>query len=92
MDRYNVIDITTDLDALNQDMYKWSSMPYERRLRSDDECRRRYGVSNITLYNRLKAIILSTKTIDDPEYIGNAISEGFSVDESCLICQIIQSS
>ena len=81
MDKYNVIDITTDLDALNQDMYKWSSMPYERRLRSDDECRRRYGVSNITLYNRLKAIILSTKTIDDPEYIGNAISEGFSVDD-----------
>ena len=57
MDKYNVIDITTDLDALNQDMYKWSSMPYERRLRSDDECRRRYGVSNITLYNRLVSIL-----------------------------------
>lgn len=81
MDRFNVIDITTDLDELNQDMYKWSSMPYERRLRSDDECRRRYGISNITLYNRLKAAILSAKTLEDPEYIGNAISEGFTVDD-----------
>lgn len=77
MDKFSVINITSDLDELNNDMYKWSSMPYEFRLRSDENCIRLYGVTNIELYNRLKAVILNKPNIDNDQLIGNIVSEGF---------------
>jgi hypothetical protein len=88
MDQYNVIQLTSDIDTLNNDMYKWSCLPYERRMISDDNCRRMYGISNIDLYNRLKAAILSNKAPKDEEIIGNIISEGFEINNDDSYVQL----
>ena len=44
MDRFNVIDITSDLNKLETDMTNWSNLPYKMRLRSDEECIRQYDL------------------------------------------------
>ena len=69
MDAYNVISISYDLNELDAEMEKWSNLPYEMRLHADDECIRRYGCTNIDLYNRTKAYILSVKPLPKDEEI-----------------------
>ena len=76
MDKFNVISLTSDLTELQNDMYMWLNMPYDRRMRSDEDCIRLYGITNTELFNQLKASILSNKIPEDPELIGNAITEG----------------
>lgn len=78
MDQYNVIVPTYNLSELENNMFQWLSMPYERRLRSDENCIRIYGMSNTELFNKLKAFILSNASFDDSKeiLIGKAISEG----------------
>ena len=76
MDKHNVISITNNLSELQNDMIQWSNMPYEFRQRSDEDCIRLYGMTNIDLYNRLRAVLVSTqKPIEDIDVIGNGISE-----------------
>ena len=58
MDKFNVIIPTADLDELNMDMASWCSLPYNMRMRSDEECIRAYGMTNAELYNRIKEKIL----------------------------------
>ena len=58
MDKYNVIEPSSDLAKLNKEMEDWSLLPFDFRMRSNEECIRRYGCTNIDLYNRIKAIIL----------------------------------
>ena len=84
MDQYNVIQLTSNIDDLNNDMVKWSNMPYDRRLRSDENCIRLYGMTNIELYNKLKAVILYNTEPADPELIGSMISESadFSIEKA----------
>lgn len=77
MDKFNVINLTANLSDLENDMCDWLRLPYEYRMRSDDDCIRLYGVTNTQLYNKLKALILSNELPEDPELIGNCISEGF---------------
>ena len=85
MDRFNVITPTSDIDELNNDMSSWCSLPYNLRLRSDEECIRRYNITNIDLYNRLKAAIIANKLPENPELIGNAISEGLVMSNDNLL-------
>lgn len=66
MDKYNVITPTLNLDELENDMTSWANLPYEFRLRSDDNCIRQYGMTNIQLFNKLKSSILSKADFDDP--------------------------
>ena len=76
MDKYNVISITNDLSALQNDMIQWSNLPYDFRLRSDEDCIRLYGMTNIELFNRLRAVLVSTqKPVEDIDVIGKNISE-----------------
>ena len=48
-EKYYVIDLTGDIDELEKDMSKWSNLPYEFRMRGNDECIKRYGMTNIEL-------------------------------------------
>ena len=73
-DIYNVIDPTLNLDTLDKEMLKWSLQPHEIRMRSDEECIRKYGVTNTDLYNNLKASILDPQ---DPEKSKVLESVGF---------------
>ena len=76
MDKYNVISITNDLSALQNDMIQWSNLPYDFRLRSDEDCIRLYGMTNTELFNRLRAVLVSTqKPVEDIDVIGKNISE-----------------
>ena len=80
MDKFNVIIPTSNLDDLQNDMYSWTLLPYNLRLRSDEECIRRYNMTNIDLFNKLKAMIISNTVPEDKEMFGNFISEGAIVN------------
>ena len=59
MDKFNVINLTANLSDLENDMCDWLRLPYEYRMRSDDDCIRLYGVTNTQLYNKLGNIKLN---------------------------------
>jgi hypothetical protein len=59
MDKFDVIDITNNLDDLDRDMVNWYNIPYRERMRSNDVCMKRYNCTVPELYNRLKSNILS---------------------------------
>ena len=67
MDKYNVIDQFDSLEDLELDMRKWINLPFEFRMRSDEECIRQHDCTNITLYNNLKA-----KFIEDEASLSEA--------------------
>lgn len=87
MDQFNVITPTHDIDDLNNQYYNWCSLPYNFRMRSNEECIRKYGITNIELYERLKASIMAHKMpeSDDSELIGSYVSESsFELPEENL--------
>ena len=53
MDKFNVISLTSDINLLESDMNDWVNMSYNKRLKSDEECRRLYNMSNVDLYANL---------------------------------------
>ena len=75
MDAYNVISISYDINALDREMENWSNLPYEIRMHSNDECIRRYGCTNIDLYNRVKSYLLKIKPLDTELDIDTLLSE-----------------
>lgn len=82
MDQYNVITPSSDLDELNKDMTNWTMLPYNMRLRSDEECIRRYNMTNIDLYNKIKAAIINNTPLpEEHDMIGSTISEGTFVED-----------
>jgi len=67
MNKFNVLDITDNLEHLNQDMLDWSRLPFEMRMRANDECIRVYGITNQELYYRMRNAIINkvdVRTID----------------------------
>ena len=81
MDQFNVISLTNDIAELELDMNRWSNMPYDMRKRSDEDCIRLHGMTNIQLYNKIKAGFMKLATLeDDNVVIGNSISEAVFVD------------
>lgn len=82
MDKYYVITPTSDLDELENEMVAWCNLPFEFRMRSNDECIRRYNMTNIELYNLIKSNILKNYIPADPiDMIGSSISEGTVTDD-----------
>ena len=66
MDKFYVLDLTDNLDTLENDYNNWMNLPYEFRMRSDDECIKRYGMNNFKLYERMKSnISQSINNTDD---------------------------
>ena len=82
MDKYNVIIPTSNLDELNNDMVAWCNLPYNVRMRSDEECIRKYNMTNIDLYNKIKASIISNQIPEDKEMIANFVSEATLTDNN----------
>lgn len=83
MDRFNIITPTSNLNELELDMNRWSNLPYEIRMRSDEDCLRMFGMTNIDFYNRLKASIVANQITpnDNSENIINIIkTEGALLD------------
>lgn len=62
MDRFNVITPTSNLNELELDMNSWSNLPYDIRKRSDEDCLRMFGVTNVDFYNKLKRSIIANQT------------------------------
>jgi hypothetical protein len=86
MDNYNVISLTSNLSDLENDMVDWSNMSFDRRMRSDENCIRLYGMTNIDLFNNLKASIIDKKVPDNPEVLLSNIQEGtFEKSENNMI-------
>lgn len=75
MDKYNVIIPVRDIDELNNDMVAWSSLPYDFRMRSDEECIRQYGMTNRELYEKTRAEILANTYPEKTKEIGGTVSE-----------------
>lgn len=59
MDDLNIININSDLDSLENDYKNWLSLTHYERRRSDEECLKKYGCTNIELYNKYKATLIS---------------------------------
>ena len=64
MDKFNVITPTADLDKLTADMSSWCLLPYDMRMRSDEECIRIFGCTNWDLYNNIKEKILANDDLN----------------------------
>jgi hypothetical protein len=64
MDKFNVITPTADLDELTADMSSWCLLPYDMRMRSDEECIRTFGCTNWDLYNNIKEKILANDDLN----------------------------
>ena len=68
MDEFNVIKLTSDLNELESEIQQWYRLPYKLRLRSNEECIRRYNCNIIDLYNNIKNKIMNSEAeaeIDD---------------------------
>lgn len=85
MDQFNVITPTSDLDELNNDMVSWTRLPLNLRYRSDEECIRRYNMTNIDLYNNLKAMIINNTVPKDDMMLSNSISEGAMIQDNSVV-------
>lgn len=59
MDDLNIININSDLDSLENDYKNWLALTHYERRRSDEECLKKYGCTNIELYNKYKATLIS---------------------------------
>lgn len=64
MNKYNCIEITSNLDDLNQDYNNWMQLPFDLRKRADEFCLQQYGCTNVELYNTIKAQLISTQETD----------------------------
>ena len=60
-----VLDLSDNLEDLEQDMSNWMQLPYDMRKRSNDACIMKYGCTNEQLYNMIKARLMN---IDMNEY------------------------
>ena len=82
-----IVHPTTNLDQLEDEWNRYQSLPIQLMQHSDDAALRKYGYTNRTIYEKLKAFILISKDsddyneelddIDDPNVL---ISEGFSME------------
>lgn len=75
MDKFNVIIPTDNLEELDKDMLDWSTLPFSLRRRSDEECIRLYGCTNIKLYSDIKEKILSYKDLASQNPESNIVKE-----------------
>lgn len=57
MDQNYIIELTTDLTKLEIDVRKWMDLPYSARINSDNLCRKKYGMNNLSLYHTIKKSI-----------------------------------
>lgn len=71
MDQYNVLSITSDPKDLDEDLAAWTSLTHNQRKRSDEECIRSYGMTNMDLYN-----ILKKNSIDNEADLRDSLQEG----------------
>lgn len=55
MNQFNVLDIADSLEDLEKDFIDWQMLPYDFRVRSDSECIKQYGMTNVQLYNTQRA-------------------------------------
>lgn len=69
MDKYNIITPTDDLDQLNIDMGNWYMLPYDFKMRSNEDCIRIYGCTVEDLYNKIKEAIM--KNMDIANTVGD---------------------
>lgn len=80
MDKFNIISPTTDIDELDKDMANWCMLPYELRMRSNDDCMRLYGVTVVDLYNNMKDKILNVqdlRKIEPSNIVKESLSEEY---------------
>lgn len=66
MNYYNVIDQLSDLESLEEDYSKWSSLSYGQRRMSDEDCLRLHGMTNQQLYEQTKAKLVNYNIGDGP--------------------------
>lgn len=66
MDNF-VIRQTNDLDELEQDIQTWYRLPFNLRMRSNDECIRQYGMNMLDLYNSIKSRILGAHSKEETD-------------------------
>lgn len=84
MDNQFVLSMTSDLKELENDMKAWSRLPYEDRLSSEKECKKRYGMCILQLYKVIKSGILSKSLPTNPQLIDSTIREG-SIDPMFIV-------
>ena len=90
MNNMYVLDITDNLDNLENDYTAWMNLPYDFRMRSNDECIRVHGMTNFELYQKLKSDIMNKGSQED-KIISN-VSENAEEDDDSknLINQVLQ--
>ena len=59
MNKYNVIDQIDTLQNLENDMFEWSRLPYEFKQRSDENCIKLHGITNMQYYELIKSKLMS---------------------------------
>lgn len=85
MDNLNIINLTSDIKQLENDISNWARLPFEKKLESEENCLRIYGMTNSELYDQLKRAILSNTIPKNKELIANSILESTQeIDQESL--------
>lgn len=71
----NVLIKTMNLQDLENDYYRWASLPYTIRQRSDEECMRLYECTNGELYEKQRSQIISMDLMIDEDTDNNGMSK-----------------
>lgn len=92
MDKYNVINQIDTLQDLENDIFNWSRLPYEFKMRSDEECIRQHGMKNIQYYETIKSKLINNQygNINGP--VTEEYSDQFNSDARYEYSQKLQQS
>ena len=75
MDKYDIIDATTDLSKLEDDYFNWCTLPFKRRMRANDNCMSIHGCTVPQYYDRLRDAIVKADVNGSCEAVKNSLEK-----------------
>lgn len=82
MDKYDVIDPVTDLAKLEDDYFNWNTLPFNRRMRANDNCISMHGCTVPEYYDKLRDAIVRSDSNTTPDNIESVSEEVYLTPES----------
>ena len=82
MDKYDVIDATTDLSKLEDDYFNWCTLPFKRRMRANDNCMSMHGCTVPQYYDRLRDAIVKADVNTTPNNVETVSEDVYLTPDS----------
>ena len=82
MDKYDIIDATTDLSKLEDDYFNWCTLPFKRRMRANDNCMSMHGCTVPQYYDRLRDAIVKADVNTTPNNVETVSEDVYLTPDS----------